>query len=170
MAHEGPFESDLDREINSIDRADLALHVSNDARTYQRVITALEAGAFDARKIVLNGDSLTREFFISLGCMAWSAGYIEHYHVPIDIINRKKFWSGYIRLKGGGEIFYNCPHYFDKEDKIRVYNETQEMIYRACNRTTTSGHTHQGKQSPFEAYINYTLKRIPKNPPPIGEM
>jgi hypothetical protein len=84
-------------------------------------VSALENGAFDGRTIVLDGDSLTRLFFISLGCLAWSAGYVIEYNVPMSITggrlnsilkngeydaSSKLFSKGFIKLKDGGKIYY----------------------------------------------------------------
>ena len=46
-----------------------SLILSNEAKSYQRVLTALQNGAFSHRKILLDGDSLTRQLFISISCM-----------------------------------------------------------------------------------------------------
>jgi hypothetical protein len=72
--------------MNSEIRAQWALDFSNNAHAYKRVFHALENNAFDGRKIMFDGDSLTRQSFISLGCFAWNAGYVEDYDIPIGII------------------------------------------------------------------------------------
>src|SRR5210317_864720 len=66
-----------------------SLSLSNNAKSYQRVLTALQNGAFSNRKLVLDGDSLTRQLFISLSCMLWSAGYFTDY-----TISNYDVWSG----------------------------------------------------------------------------
>jgi len=86
LAKKGPFTSKNDRLMNSEIRAQWALDFSNNAHAYKRVFHALENNAFDGRKIMFDGDSLTRQSFISLGCFAWNAGYVEDYDIPIGII------------------------------------------------------------------------------------
>ena len=81
LAKKGPFPSEEDKRLNSIQRAKMALNLSNKAKSYERVLNAIEIGAFDDRKIILDGDSLTRQLFISIGCLAWTAGKYYHSHV-----------------------------------------------------------------------------------------
>jgi hypothetical protein len=64
LAKEGPFQSDIDRFTNSLDRAKMGLDFSNSMHAYDRVVNALENDAFHNRTIILDGDSLTRQFFI----------------------------------------------------------------------------------------------------------
>jgi len=148
LAHEGPFTSKADRLTNSLDRAQAALDFSNEARAYERVVSALENGAFDGRTVVLDGDSLTRQFFISLGCLAWSAGYVIEYDVPMDIYggrlnsvlkngqydaSSKIFSQGFIKLKGGGKMYY-ISH--PSEKKIEQLSD--RMIHDACDNNTNT--------------------------------
>ena len=144
MAQDGPFASALDQEINSIDRAELALNFSNDALAYERVLSSLQNGGFDKRKIVLDGDSLTRQLFISLGCLAWHAGYVEQYFLgdvheyppsggPLANAHFKEpsklFVEGHIKLIGGGEIYFNT-----KPESL-VVSQTNDHVEAACNNT-----------------------------------
>ena len=155
LAREGHFKSEADRLTNSIDRAKSALDFSNDAFAYDRVVSALENNAFDGRKIVLDGDSLTRQFFISLGCLAWSAGYVEDYDVPEyiyegglnSVLNNaqyeassKLFTKGSITLKGGGRIFYIAN---PSEEKIETLSE--RMIHEACDNTNATKKQYQAR-------------------------
>jgi hypothetical protein len=155
LAHEGPFTSKADRLINSLDRAQAALDFSNEARAYERVVSALEKGAFDGRTIVLDGDSLTRQFFISLGCLAWSAGYVIEYDVPMYIYegrlnsvlkngqydaSSKIFSKGVIKLKGGGKIYYIAN---PSEKKIEQLSE--RMIHDACDNNTNTTRKYKYK-------------------------
>ena len=148
LANEGPFTSKADRLINSFDRAQAALDFSNEARAYERVVSALEKGAFDGRTIVLDGDSLTRQFFISLGCLAWSAGYVIECDVPMDIseggsnsvlkngkydASSKMFSEGVIKLKGGGKIYYIG----NPSDKM-IEPLSERMIHAACDNNTNT--------------------------------
>lgn len=163
LASEGPFQSDMDRFINSIDRAKMGLDLSNSMHAYERVVNALENQAFDNRKIVLDGDSLTRQFFISLSCLAWSAGYVEHFEYPQEhhtfpgsinpIMNNahytassKFFGQGFIRLKGGGEVYYISNPTHEKIESI-----TQRMIHDACDDNS------ELKKQQFRARFNYDI-------------
>lgn len=59
---------------HSIIRAHKAKQFSNRYQTLKRVHRALESNSFYGRKIILDGDSLTRQIFISLSCLIWNAG------------------------------------------------------------------------------------------------
>lgn len=149
LGKEGPFKSDIDRLTNSIDRGKMALDFSNENNAYDRVVTALQDGSFDDRKIVLDGDSLTRQLFISLGCMAWAAGYVDkyefdqnevytggentimnnvHYEASSKIIDR-----GLVHLKGGGQIYY-----IGNPIKKKIERFTDTMVSMACNSDSNS--------------------------------
>jgi hypothetical protein len=164
LASEGPFTSDIDRFTNSIDRAKMGLDFSNSMHAYERVVNALENNAFDNRKVILDGDSLTRQFFISLSCLAWSAGYVEHFEYPQvhgtypgsvnSIMNNahytassKFFGQAFIRLKGGGEV-----HYVSNPSTEKIKNMTQRMVHEACDSDDTM------RRKPFQARHNYDLK------------
>ena len=126
-----------------------SLSLSNNAKSYQRVLTALQNGAFSNRKLVLDGDSLTRQLFISLSCMLWSAGYVTDY-----TISNYDVWSGgenptlknfnytaserfykqvHVKLKDDGEIYYVDYFNHAPNDMIRFGNMMQSMIRSACN-------------------------------------
>jgi len=111
-------------------------------------VSALENGALDGRTIVLDGDSLTRQFFISLGCLAWSARYVIEYNVPMSITggrlnsilkngeydaSSKLFSKGFIKLKGGGKIYYVAN---PNEKKIEQLSE--RMLHDACDNNTNT--------------------------------
>jgi len=85
MAKIDNFQSEQDRIINSMQRAKIALKFSNDARAYERVVTALEQNAFN-RTIVLDGDSLTRQLFISLSCLAWTGGFVTDFNIDASTL------------------------------------------------------------------------------------
>jgi hypothetical protein len=155
LAHSGTFTSKADQLINSLDRAQAALDFSNEARAYERVVSALENGAFDGRTIVLDGDSLTRQFFISLGCLAWSARYVIEYNVPMSITggrlnsilkngeydaSSKLFSKGFIKLKGGGKIYYVAN---PSEKKIEQLSE--RMLHDACDNNTNTTKKYKNK-------------------------
>jgi len=140
MAKTGNFKSKQDRRINSMQRAKMALKFSNDARAYERVVTALEQNAFN-RTIVLDGDSLTRQLFISLSCLAWTAGYVTEFNVDADIYegdtntimknagmhSSSKFFSeANVKLKGGGTIYYVG------NGSRRAIDEYQEHLMGSC--------------------------------------
>lgn len=141
MAKDGNFKSEQDKRTNSIDRAKLALDFSNDALAYERVVTALEKNAFN-RTIVLDGDSLTRQLFISLGCLAWAAGYVTDFHMPYVtthegdtntiLVNSELHASSIyigqasVTLRGGGTIYYVGTASREKIDKY------QEHVMESC--------------------------------------
>lgn len=130
MTKSGPFSSNQDYMIHSNHRAERALNISNDMLAYHRVKTALEDGAFDNRIIVLDGDSLQRQNYISLACLAWEAGFVQSYSHYVNVIPASKstilrntsygdeptsyFSNGYVLLQGGGEI-----HYTDNVSKMK---------------------------------------------------
>ena len=180
MAKKGPFSSSEEREINSMHRAELALNYSNDALAYERVLTSLQNGGFDRRKIVLDGDSLTRQLFISLGCLAWNAGYVEEYNlnkVHVNAAEENKvlksaefqepsilYLQGQIHLKGGGEIYYNMK--FPKD----VVPETNEFVEAACNSNGSggdgngNGNETVNEREPIQAHVhNEILKMKPSD-------
>lgn len=137
----GTFESELDYKINSMHRAEKALEFSNNHHAYDTVVSALESGAFDNRTIVLDGDSLTRQLFISLSCLSWSAGFVEEYDIHAKVTTSNPvlkssayrypstfFSSGHVRLRGGIEIYY-----YDKQSESRIKSQTEEFLSNACN-------------------------------------
>ena len=145
MAREsGTFESELDYEINSMHRAEKAMEFSNHHHAYDIIVSALESGAFVNRTIVLDGDSLTRQLFISLSCLSWSAGFVEEYDIHAKVTTSNPvlestaykypstfFNSGYVRLRGGIEIYY-----YDKQSESRIKRETEEFVAIACNTSS----------------------------------
>ena len=66
----------------------MALDLPNDKKAYERVVVAFEQGAFN-RTIILDGDSLTHQLFISLGCLSWLAGYVEDFTIPHQHVHSK---------------------------------------------------------------------------------
>jgi len=164
MAHQGPFESEPDREINSLQRAELALNFSNGNLAYDRVVKSLESGGFDGRNIILDGDSLTRQFFISLGCLAWNAGYVEHYILNnISVLPPEEntitksagydepisgYSSGQISLRGGGMIYY-----YNKSSAKNIKSKTEEFVKAACYPKKT-----EKKNSGIKLYVGWNDK------------
>jgi len=162
----GPFTSEEDKKLNSILRAEMGMQFSNDARAYERVYKALEENAFN-RRIVLDGDSLTRQLLISLGCLAWSAGHVAYYNT-----SELKFYPGgglkafrsnpnynasswlfdqaYIRLKGGGEIYY-INNKLTNRGGATLKSATEPMIHQACDEEV----------KPYEARIDYEKPWLP---------
>ena len=102
-------------------RAQNSWKLSNDIMAFERVEKALKSGAFN-RTIVIDGDSLTRQLFILLGCIAWSAGYVDEYERPLMKIHKgdtntilknahlhssSKFINlAHVKLVGSGAIYY----------------------------------------------------------------
>ena len=158
LGRKGPLESDIDRLTNSFDRGKMALDFSNEYRAYERVVTALESGAFDGRTIVMEGDSLTRQLFISLSCMIWSAGYVDKYDfdqakVQIGGLNSvmnnvhdeassKFIGRGALYLHGGGQL-----HYVANPESKQIL-ETEVNV--ACNPTT-----EPGKKTKYQVRYNF---------------
>mmetsp|Transcript_28304 Transcript_28304/g.54180 ORF Transcript_28304/g.54180 Transcript_28304/m.54180 type:complete len:455 (+) Transcript_28304:149-1513(+) len=142
MSKRGPFSSESDRRLNSMARAEMALDLSNKAEAYKRVVVALKNGAFN-RTITLEGDSLTRQLFISLSCFAWSAGYVVDYDSDhtgvlaggaVSILQNvnytassKFIGNAHVELQGGGEFYY-ISH--PSEDKIEEYSS--RLINESC--------------------------------------
>lgn len=158
MAKTGNFKSKQDRRINSMQRAKMALDLSNDARAYERVVTALEYNAFN-RTIVLDGDSLTRQLFISLSCLAWTAGYVTDYNIeaaPYEgdtnaILKNsgthsssKTFGRANIILKGGGTIYYVG------NGSKRAIDKYQKHLMESC----------MSRKKKFEARNTYDLQHL----------
>lgn len=128
------------------------------------MVKSLESGGFDGRQIILDGDSLTRQLFISLGCLAWNAGYVEHYELsnisvrspenntitksagynePISTYNK-----GQISLRGGGKIYY-----YDKATAENIKSKTEEFVKAACYPTKA-----QKKNSGIKVYVGWKNK------------
>jgi len=141
-------DKDDDYQQQLLDVAKQSLNLSNDAKSYQRVLNAFESGAFINRKIILDGDSLTRQLFISLSCIAWSAGYVSDY-----TINNYDVWEGstnnvlhnlnytaseqfnkqvHVKLKDGGDIYYIDYFNHAASKKINHAKMIQHMINSAC--------------------------------------
>jgi hypothetical protein len=142
LAKEGPFTSGTDKRINSPMRADMALDLSNNAKAYARVTKALQNHAFN-RTILLDGDSLTRQLFISVGCLLWSAGYVEDYILGQYVYNggtntilknvnytasSKNFGAAHVKVKGGGEIYY-----ISNPSKEKIDGLSKRMVHDACD-------------------------------------
>ncbi|KAL7564403.1 hypothetical protein ACA910_002721 [Epithemia clementina (nom. ined.)] len=141
MAKTGPFKSAVDKKTNSLMRAEMALELSNDFRAYQRVRVALEKHAFN-RTIFMYGDSLTRQLFISLSCLAWSAGYVNEYsigHVNVEsgsantilrnanyTASSRRYWQGHVKLRGGGAVYYGGPQDVNRQGNILGACNTSE--------------------------------------------
>jgi hypothetical protein len=133
--------------LNIMKRAREALDFSMHHNSYHRVQQALEQQAFDNRTIYLEGDSLTRQLFISLGCLAWQAGYVKYYYLgKVHVITKKKneilananfdgvdkfFYSASIGLRGGGKIYYH-PKLGSRE---KLMSEAKLLVDQACDRT-----------------------------------
>mmetsp|Transcript_3530 Transcript_3530/g.4911 ORF Transcript_3530/g.4911 Transcript_3530/m.4911 type:complete len:397 (+) Transcript_3530:126-1316(+) len=154
------FNSKEDRLMNSTLRAKKALELSNNANAYDRVSKALKKGAFN-RTVILEGDSLTRQFFISLGCLAWSEGFVQDYSLPLYVSEGGSntilknadykassilFVNGHIQLKNGGQIYYISN---PKLEIIRA--SLKHMNHVACENTTRI----------YEARYNFPDQRIP---------
>ena len=56
LHRDGPFESEQDYHKYSIHRAELALNFSNSVHSRDRILSSFESGAFDDRKIILDGE------------------------------------------------------------------------------------------------------------------
>ena len=85
MAKFSQYELAMSSSSGNTLRAEMALNLSNEHKAYDRVYNALENSAFDNRTIVLEGDSLTRQLFISLSCLAWSAGHVKSYDLHSNL-------------------------------------------------------------------------------------
>lgn len=152
-------------------RAQEALHFSIQHNTYHRVQQALEKEAFYQRTIYLEGDSLTRQLFISLGCLAWKAGHVEYYDLgKVHVITKKRneilanakfdgvdkyFSEALIGLRGGGKIYYHPKMGMNSRDK-KFVQETRMLVDQAC------GGGHGGLQKlevPFRSSI-YSKTKI----------
>jgi len=141
-------DKDDSQQQQLLDIAKQSLDLSNNAKAYQRILNALQSGAFNNRKIILDGDSLTRQLFISLSCIAWSAGYVSDY-----TINNYDVWEGstnnvlhninytaseqfnkqvHVKLKGGGDIYYIDYFNHAASKKINHAKMIQHMINSAC--------------------------------------
>ena len=71
------FDTNATTRSENTQRAQQSRQYSADQHhSLQRIFHALSQGAFDGRTIVFDGDSLTRQLFISLSCLVHSAGYI----------------------------------------------------------------------------------------------
>jgi hypothetical protein len=165
LSNEGPYTSDMDRLINSVDRGKIAKDFSNNNRAYERVVKALKFGAFRGRKVVLDGDSLTRQLFISLGCLAWSAGYVDEYEFKQDsmfeggentILNNARIEASSkfineatLHLKGGGKIYYVGNPI---KEKIKAMTDT--MMNNACN-VTASVDSLKKRMTPYRVRYNF---------------
>ena len=168
LSHEGPYMSDTDRMINSEVRGKMAMDFSNNRRAYERVVQALESGAFHGRKIVLDGDSLTRQLFISLGCLAWSAGYVDNYEFKQEhvtegkqnlILNNanieassKMITRAFIHLKGGGKIYYVA-----NPIKEKIIAMTDTMVNNACDASTASSGSEERSRIPYRARYSFNM-------------
>lgn len=161
LSSEGPFSSEADRRMNSKLRAKMALDLSNDNRAFERVSAAFEKGAFN-RTIVLDGDSLTRQLFISLGCLAWSAGYVEDFEIPHKYVSKGdensillnahyaassfNYNEAHIKFYQGGDLYYISNPI---KEKIEILSE--RMIHDACEK----------KKKRYNARIHFDEQLLP---------
>ena len=165
-------------KANMQEIAKQSLNLSNNAKSYQRVLHALQNGAFSNRRIILDGDSLTRQLFISLSCMAWSAGYVTDY-----TISKYDVWSGgenptlrsfnytaserfykqvHVKLKDDGDIYY--IDYFNhaaSNDMKRFGNILHSMVRSACNNGSSSSGLLKWSRSSNNRYYKarYSLNK-----------
>jgi hypothetical protein len=80
------FDTNATTRSENTQRAQQSRQYSADQHhSLQRIFHALSQGAFDGRTIVFDGDSLTRQLFISLSCLVHSAGYIQDDTKDIDV-------------------------------------------------------------------------------------
>ena len=135
------------------DLAQKSLKLSNDFKAYRRIATAYQKGAYNNRRIILDGDSLTRQLFISTSCMLWSMGIVEDY-----TINNYDVWAGgqnsiltnfhyiaserfikeaSVTLRGGGKIYY-IDYFNHEEKKMNHFDMTQRIVHGACSSSGRS--------------------------------
>ena len=162
------------------DLAQKSLKVSNDFKAYQRIATAYQKGAYNNRRIILDGDSLTRQLFISTSCMLWSMGYVEDY-----TINNYDVWAGgqnsiltnfhyiaserfikeaSVTLRGGGKIYY--IDYFNHEEKKmnHYFDMTQRVVHGACSSSGRSDKFfRRRRRRQYKARYSFNQQPLPLN-------
>ena len=119
--------SSEDKEIYGIERAILARDYAMDAHALERVHTALVSGAFNDRRIAFDGDSLTRQLFMSLGCLAWSSGHVVNHNIswieysPEDTAKFSKMFHKFIN-KGPHSVILNARIELDSGAEL-IYDD-----------------------------------------------
>ena len=89
-----------------LEKADEARAISSKFRTVERVKKAMKSGSFNGRRVVLIGDLMMHQNFISLGCHAWDSvtGYIVPWR---DGYRNGMHIDGRIGFINGGEFIYS---------------------------------------------------------------
>lgn len=116
----------VDDPFDDFNRAHAAREYSESYNSVGIVAQAIKSGFLQGKKIFLDGDSLTKQVFISIGCLAWSSNLVSEYSiVEVDFPERlvegyKKrlpyftqrgergahFRSANVTLHDGGSVYY----------------------------------------------------------------
>jgi hypothetical protein len=151
-----------EEQIYGLERAEAARQFSIESRALEKVHAALQSGAFAGRRIVFDGDSLTRQLFISLGCLAWGSGYVtshqtewreftdeqatalrQHFPRFIHKGEHSAILGSYVQLQGGTELIFEDRHRKSDKTMYRGNKQVQKLIdwTLACqeNRTILQG-------------------------------
>jgi hypothetical protein len=102
-SHDSPFNDDFAR-------AQQGRMLARNANATGIVSAAFRKGAFRGKNIYIDGDSLSKQLFISLGCLLWSSSSVADYHLyyrglPERLIKGYKRRLPNLILAGEGSYF-----------------------------------------------------------------
>lgn len=114
-----------EEEIHGLRRAWVARNFSEQHHSLERLDRALQAHSFQGRRIVFEGDSLTRQLFTATACLAWSNGYLQAHMTEwreltdVDYQRIATHFPGFsnkgphsqllnsvVKLRGGGQLMF----------------------------------------------------------------
>ena len=145
-------------DIHGLRRAHLARAFSEQHHSLQRVAAALRSHSFDGRRIIFEGDSLTRQLFTALACLAWGNGYMESERTDwkewdeAEYNKLQSHFPGFFRkgrhsmlvnsvvqLKGGGQLVYRDRYPVTGNNMYRnsVSLQRYDAWTGACSRNET---------------------------------
>jgi len=120
--------------------------ISQESGAFKAVQSAMEAGAFTDRKIVILGDSTYRQVVSSLACLLHTGGFWESNDSFVTGFvtgssDRSRWYDARVRLKDGGEIFYAplagnvLTHWSGVVDGIQLLKSTEDWLQNCEGRT-----------------------------------
>jgi hypothetical protein len=155
---------------DDVARAREAWMISKNANTTQIVAQVIQSGWFRGRNIFFDGDSTTKQLFVSLGCLAWSTSLIDSYditYVPtVNPITGKRlpirklpnlviegegsyFKAAEFSFKGGGFVRYHQT----------AYGHMRDRWTPACRRSSNLADTFPWHEHKYSSYNNAKTSR-----------
>jgi hypothetical protein len=124
-------------------RAWAAREVSEKAVTF---FTMLKWNGVANRRIYFIGDSIMRQVFISVGCLAWNDMVVD-YAIPWFDKDRA------VKMNHPNTIGAGKPHSKFEEGRIRLRNNIELIYHHGIGRLLDLGNDYQSHESPEEGWV-----------------